>query len=64
MHPVSHLKPCRNSAQTATTSLFANLPASTITLCTSATLLALHATLKASSQQDSFKNASTWRSHP
>ena len=46
----------------ATTSVLAVLPASAITFRTSAALSALHATLNASSQQDSFKNASTWGS--
>ena len=46
----------------ATTSVLAALPASAITFRTSAALLALHATSNASSQQDSFKNASTWGS--
>ena len=44
----------------ATTSVLAVLPASAITLRTSAALSALHATLNASSQQDSLRNASTW----
>ena len=48
----------------ATTSVLAVLPASAMTLRTSAALLALHAVLNASSQQDSFKNASTWGSQP
>ena len=61
---MSHLRPCRYSVHIAITSVLAVLPASAITFRTSAALLALHATLNASLQQDSFKNASTWRSQP